>query len=783
MSRRTAVQLFSLGYSSLVSVLPPDAPLTPGSRLARSRGKAPGIPYATDRWGGYAWQTTDIPPAAIDASGANIGLRAGGATGFLAIDVDVRDESLAALAEAEVIRVLGPAPRRIGAWPKRLLLYRAAPGEPTISRIQMHITAGTTTHLVELLATGQQFLVAGTHPVTKREYEWDSLPPAGELTQVTLADLTAAFSALRDTLDTLGISASQSGRGDEATERPQVDQDSLRGDILQVAMAASMVPNTHSVFPHRDDYIRFGYAIKAACQDDPDRGLDIYREWALRYDQGTNTEESVEADWDRMRPPFAIGAAYVFDLARQYGYSDADQDFDIEDPPPPPAQEPEVRSTAQHSDIWMAEQMVAAYSSRVRWVSEVGKWYAWTGGRWSADPAAITAYAVRTVNVIGARLDQVGGSEGEIRAAQAAKKMISTARMVSAMVQLAKVDPRIQASIREFDADPDILGVPGGRVDLRTGEMTSVDPHHLISRLARVAPRRGPKPKWDRFLEEATGGDMAMQGYLQRLAGYALTGWATEQVFDYFWGPGGNGKGVFLNTLLALWGDYADTTSTDTFTYTERDRTNTDFAKLVGKRLVVAQEIRAGKRWDEQRIKAATGGDPMPARFLYHDEFSFVPQFTLIFAGNHRPTIGQVDEAMARRIHLVPFTHKPVTPNPNLQNELRDEYPAILAWAVEGAVIWHSVGLQPPDSVRAATAEYLADEDYLQQWRDESCESTGEASSTELYLSWCDFASNRGISPGSQVTFAKRLADLQLQRKKTNACNVWVGISLKKKEN
>src|SRR5690606_24777964 len=133
------------------------------------------------------------------------------------------------------------------------------------------------------------------------------------------------------------------------------------------------------------------------------------------------------------------------------------------------------------------------------------------------------------------------------------------------------------------------------------------------------------------------------------------------------------------------------------------DRHPTEVASLAGARLVTASETQEGRRWDEARIKLLTGGDRIPARLMRQDSFYFTPRFTLLFAGNHAPQLSTVDAALARRMHIVPFVHKPKAPDVELPEKLRAEYPAILRWAMEGAALWNIGGLMAPESVVGAT--------------------------------------------------------------------------------
>ncbi|WP_048862215.1 phage/plasmid primase, P4 family, partial [Acidisphaera rubrifaciens] len=257
--------------------------------------------------------------------------------------------------------------------------------------------------------------------------------------------------------------------------------------------------------------------------------------------------------------------------------------------------------------------------------------------------------------------------------------------------------------------------------------------------------------------------DADLVRFLQRAAGYALTGSTREHALFFGYGTGGNGKGVFLNTLAGIFGDYATIAPMETFAATQTDRHPTELAMLRGARLVTAQETEQGRAWAESRIKSLTGGDPITARFMHKDFFTFTPQFKLFIAGNHKPALRNVDEAMRRRMHLIPFTVTipPDQRNPNLGAELKAEWPAILAWAIAGCLDWQRNGLAAPAAVTAATEEYLKGEDAFGQWVDECCEvgRHREEGSSALYAAWRTWAERAGEQPGTQKRFSQSLLE------------------------
>src|SRR6516165_7879252 len=229
-------------------------------------------------------------------------------------------------------------------------------------------------------------------------------------------------------------------------------------------------------------------------------------------------------------------------------------------------------------------------------------------------------------------------------------------------------------------------------------------------------------------------------------------------------GAGTNGKSTLLNTINRIFGDYATVADVGTFLAHNHERHPTDIAKLHGARLVVAQETERGRRWDEVKIKAMTGGDKMTARFMRQDFFDFTPVFKLFITGNNRPHLDNVDEAMRRRLMIVPFTVQipPDERDPQLPAKLMKEAPAILRWCIDGCLDWQRIGLQPPTVVTEATMEYFNDQDIIKQWLDECTEDGGPYAFTNsgtLYSSWKKWCDEHGCSPGSAKSFTQALSD------------------------
>lgn len=758
--------LHEAGYTDLVSVLPPGAPLSPHSAVeSASCGKAPGVRGTDGLWSGYNWRKHAPSAADIarwDASGANIGLKAGR---FPAVDIDILDERLAERVEKVVCAALGGGPVRIGRHPKRLVAYRTDTPFPKV-RLDFKDPAGNA-HAIEVLGEGQQYVVAGKHPTTMKPYEWDvDLETIGakNLTAVTAEQVDAMLARVKDVLLAFGCTITAQ-TASAIRDREGVDQTALAAeDIDDVERAVLLVPNDNANFPTREDYLRFGYAIKAACAEDEARGEDIWLEWALRWEGNDkhpgNTEETARSDWARMRPPFAVGASYIFEVARRFGFNDAALEFESEDEPvgEAPAAGNASSMPVQFSDGSLARRLVGTRRGLFRHIQEREQWVAWNGHRWVVgDSAQVRRWA--------SEVCFLAANEALETIRQPAKAESIATRLCSngtknAIVSYAADDAEVACSVTDFDKDGWLLNTPSGVIDLRTADVRPARPADMLSKATRIAPDFDmPHPIWDRFLLAVTGGDRDLVDYLQRWAGYMLTGETSEHMLGFMHGAGGNGKGTFLNTIHKVMGDYAAVAAMEAFTASRNERHPTDLAALAGARLVTAQETQDGRRWDEAKVKAITGGDPITARFMHENFFTYQPQFKLAIAGNHRPEIRNLDAAIRRRFHLIPFTVKFSNPDKTLAQRLEAEWPAILAWMVRGCIEWQKTGLNPPKAVIDATEDYFIDEDPVGRWLKENTDEGTEASCAlrDLFEDWRRWCAVSGEYAGTEKRFAMNM--------------------------
>lgn len=509
------------------------------------------------------------------------------------------------------------------------------------------------------------------------------------------------------------------------------------------------------------DWNRLGMAFFAASGGD-DAGFEAFDTVSRKSAKHVQTVTRDRWEHYRTSPPDRLGPGTLIFEARQVepsfrlashrkrrssqrddssGTNDAkakNDSVNADGLPPNTEDSLALQFTARHADDW-------------RHVSAWGSWMVWTGAQWQREKTLKAFDLARQI----CRDAAISCDSPKIAA------KISSAATVAAVERLARADRRHAAKTDDWDQDLWALNTPAGIVDLRTGDLTAHVRARYMTKMAAAIPGVGC-PTWEQFLAKVTGDDEELQAYLARMVGYVLTGIISEHALFFFYGTGANGKSVFTNTISAILGEYATSAPMETFMASHSDRHPTDLAGLRGARLVTSVETEQGRRWAESRIKSMTGGDKVPARFMRQDFFEFTPQFKLVIAGNHKPSIRTVDEAMRRRLHLIPFT---VTipqkeRDQALPEKLLAERDGILAWAIRGCLEWQRIGLQPPSSIKAATEEYFEAEDAIGRWLEECClvGPNQTALSAILFTSWTVWAESNGEFVGTKKHLTELLS-------------------------
>ena len=447
---------------------------------------------------------------------------------------------------------------------------------------------------------------------------------------------------------------------------------------------------------------------------------------------------------------------------------------------------PRGSSPTDRTDLGNSQRFVREHCDALRYVGSWGKCLDWDGKRWSIDSVGRAEHrAKETVRgmfegiskeIHNAResLERAEASGDPERVALHHARMKATgdtfawalkshdASKIRATVQLAKSAPELAVTHERLDADPWALNCTNGRIDLRTGKLHTHSPADLITKLASVAYDPAAEcPTWERFLSQAMGANADLLSFIRRMTGYALTGVIREHVLGFLFGSGANGKSTYINTMHAMLGDYATRAPRGLLFTQFGSKHETELTTLFGARMVSCSEVDEAATFDEALVKDLTGGDPITARRMREDHWTFTPSHKLFLAGNHKPRVKGADEGIWRRIRLIPWTVTIALEerDTGLPEKLRAELPGILAWAVRVCLEWQKHGLGEPVEVTQATAAYRHESDPMREFFDLHCVFETEARAPrkhirEAYETYCK---ENGAEPLGAKRFAEGL--------------------------
>jgi putative DNA primase/helicase len=446
---------------------------------------------------------------------------------------------------------------------------------------------------------------------------------------------------------------------------------------------------------------------------------------------------------------------------------------------------------AELTELATANYLVDLYGERLRFCKRRGGWLVYDGRRWAEDKDGeifrLAEGCVKKVAEGARKLDDARCRKALAFAIQAHKR-----RVMENIIAIARNDARVAIGDPDrFDADRYLLNVKNGTLELRTGTLREHRAADLLTKIVEIPYQSEAQcSRFERFLCEVFSNDEELVAFVQRAIGYSLTGDTSEQCFLILYGNGANGKSTVLRVIGELLGDYATVASTETFVSRRHQGPSNDLARLHGARFVSAVETTEGAALNEGFVKAVTGGDRILARYLFCEHFVFVPQFKLLLAVNHKPQIRGTDEAIWRRVRLVPFERSFTGEgcDQHLIDELAIELPGILAWALRGCLEWQRSGLGQPVAVRTATATYRAESDVIAQFVEECCTIGGQftVGSTPLFERWQKWCETNGERGNSKKAFASRLkahGNFDNNSQDGNGRKRWLGIGLLEEPN
>lgn len=436
----------------------------------------------------------------------------------------------------------------------------------------------------------------------------------------------------------------------------------------------------------------------------------------------------------------------------------------------------------RYTDAGNGRRFAAAIAGRARYCPPRKAWLVWDGRRWTWDKdGAIWRLAKETVGL----MYRAAVRMKDKAAAQHATNTESLARL-RAMVELAQSEEGIPVELHELDSNPHLLNCANGTVDLRTGELRPHDKADLITRIVPIP--YDPKAEsllWARFLLEACNNDVDLVRFLARGAGYCATGLTTERKFFFLYGKSTTGKSTFVDAIRCALGEYAMDIDFDSLLVQRNTGGNRgDLVRLAGSRVAIASEVRRKARFDVKIVKAISGGDPITASAKYENEVTFTPTFSLMLAANDAPYIHEEDDGMWRRCMRIPFDVQVEKPDPSIKARLSDptgpDAAGVLAWIVDGAMVWYREGLGTADAVERSTRAYRDEVDVFGAFVDECCrldpgEQVTKATFRAAYEKW---SVENGLRPLGGREVKMRLEAMGVLDQRTNSERRWKGIGL-----
>ena len=433
------------------------------------------------------------------------------------------------------------------------------------------------------------------------------------------------------------------------------------------------------------------------------------------------------------------------------------------------------------SDVGNSERLVHYYGDQIRYNHTAKMWHIWNGKQWAEDE-------LNKVNEFSKELSRKITKEAELSKGDEEGRYLKWALAsmnedrIRKAINLAKSDQAVAVTQRKFDSDHLLLNLNNGILNLETLELENHNPEKYLSKLAPVDYSKDAEcPKFIDFLNRIFDNNQPVIQFLQKALAYSLTGKTGERCFFVLWGNGANGKTTLLNIIHYIMGDYATVTPVSTF-MRKRDSIPNDLAALHSVRFVSASEGENKRRLNASLVKQISGGDPIKARFLHQEYFTFIPQFKVFLATNYKPSLSGSDDAIWDRVKLIPFTVTipPEERKPDYYQELLEEAPGILNWLISGLEAYYEKGIVAPEDVVKATDVYRQESDELNEFLEECCivGDEYEAKSSDLYKAYKSWCEGNGLNHESIKNFSQLLIKKNFENVRKKKGKFWQGIGI-----
>lgn len=689
-----------------------------------------------------------------------VGFMFGG--GIFGVDIDGVEEEIAAWRAGDVDNIVAEFIDSLGSY-----------AEYSVSGRGIHILcrgtlppAGRRRGNVEMYESGRFFIMTGN--------------PASEYR--TLADCTERIRPLHERYIGGGRQPSLTGRpaAQEIAETDDAELVRLASESRQGKLFSALWRGEWAdYFPSQSEAdLSLAAMLAFWCRRDEARMDRLFRQSGLMREK-----------WDRRQSGSTYGKLTLHKAAsetRSVYTPRTDSGYSIRIEGEKAAPKPDF-SRYTLDDTGNASRLSDAFGGVIRYCFPEKRWYYFDSRRWCEDRTGTLRGMVDDVveamrGDLDAYLDAMGSGMDAEELEKAFMKHLKKSRSQAAKAAMLTAAEHLSPVLPEaLDRHDMLLNTPSGVVDLSSGALADHDPALMLTKITCAEyTDRADCPRWEAFLAEIFAGDQALIRFVQKAAGYSLTGSTAEQAMFFCVGDGQNGKSTFMETLADVLGDYAANVQAKTLL--ARGQTNdisSDIARLKGPRFVTCAEPNEGARLDEGLIKQLTGGDRVTARRLYAEEMEFVPQFKIWMGTNHKPIIRGRDYGIWRRLRIIPFDVKipPEKVDRKLKYKLRAEYPGILRWAVEGCLLWQREGLAMPPRVEDALAEYKSEMDVLTAFLAECTAPFGECQAGELYRVYVAWAKESNEYVMSATKFGREIGK-KFEKTQSKGRNFYIGVTL-----
>lgn len=420
----------------------------------------------------------------------------------------------------------------------------------------------------------------------------------------------------------------------------------------------------------------------------------------------------------------------------------------------------------KRNDSENADRLAALCAGKFLYCTDLKTWLKYDGRKWDRvesvelqEPARL-AIQKELVDIVVANAAYVKGGgelkEGDLKAYNSIIAYLNGAAQnrvyIDNAIKLAQGVPSMMCHAGDFDNDPYLLNCANGVLNLKTFEFMPHSPKQMFMKCTRAAYNPVAHSTLWRDTMRQIVPDNNTYDYVQRMAGYCLTGNCSEELLFFLYGHGGTGKGTFTETLGYALGDYSTSVPVEILLSSKWEKGGNSpspyIAGLKGTRLAFSSESGMGNYFDEATLKHLTGGDTITGRFLHSNPVEFSPSHKLVISSNYMPAIRDAtDDGVKRRLVIIPFNADIKKRDAALKNKLHttENLSACLLWAVEGCRKWQAVGLGEgtfSQEIRSAIKGYYDENDTIAQFVEANCQfgPNEEVSGAQLYKEFKRFA-------------------------------------------